>query len=192
MVAAARMAFDLVLPNEESGNTPLYSLPRDEIGWLRRLYEKAVAGFYAFSLSQAGWRVQPGKAIYWPQDSPTTGMKSILPSMKTDIVLDHGSSGYRIVIDTKFTAILTTGQYGKESLRSEHIYQIYAYLRSQEKESDPASVSASGLLLYPAVGSMVDESVVIQGHSIQFATVDLAGDPRTIRRQLLNPISPSP
>lgn len=33
--------------------------------------------------------------------------------------------------------------------------------------------SASGPLLHPAVGQVVDEAAMIQGHQIRFATVDL-------------------
>ena len=57
--------------------------------------------------------------------------------MRTDIVLDNNATGQRIVIDTKFTAILTEGWYRKESLKSGYLYQIYAYLRSQEESEDP-------------------------------------------------------
>lgn len=184
MVAAARLALELALPNEEQGTTPLTS-PYREIRWLRVLFEKSVAGFYAVVLTHEGWRVNHGKTIHWPQNNPTSGIGSILPSMKTDIVLEHPGLGRRIVVDTKFTAILTPGQYGGESLRSGYIYQIYAYLRSQERDSDPLSANASGLLLHPSVSKMVDEAVVIQGHPIRFATVDLAGSASEIRCQLL-------
>ena len=184
MVAAARLAFDLALPNEEQGATALTS-PYREIGWLRRVFERSVAGFYTVALTHEGWRVNHGKTIHWPQNYPTSGIAGILPSMKTDIVLEHPGLGRRIVVDTKFTAVLTPGQYGGESLRSEYIYQIYAYLRSQERDSDPLSANASGLLLHPSVSKMVDEAVFIQGHSIRFATVDLAGLASEIRCQLL-------
>ncbi len=93
--------------------------------------------------------------------------------MKTDILLNHDPSGWRIVIDTKFTSIVTSGWYRKETLRSGYVYQIYAYLRSQVGRGDLLADHASGLLLHPSIGEMVDETVVIQGHSIRFATVDL-------------------
>jgi 5-methylcytosine-specific restriction enzyme subunit McrC len=90
------------------------------------------------------------------------------------VVLDHVSSGRRIVIDTKFNSILTSGWYREETLRSGYIYQIYAYLRSQVGCGDLLADHAQGLLLHPSVGGTVDEAVVIQGHTIRFATVDLA------------------
>ena len=191
MVAAAQLAFDLALPNEEPGGTAL-TAPSHEIHWLRLLFEKAVAGFYSVTLSHIGWHITHGKRLRWPQDKPTPGIESILPSMKTDILLEHRSLGHRVVIDTKFTDILTSGHYRAESLRSAYIYQIYSYLRSQENDSDPMASNATGVLLHPAVAEMVDEAVVIQGHSIRFATVDLAAKAIDIRQQLLAMTDPHP
>lgn len=184
MVEAAHLAFDLALPTEASGSK-LLSLPDREITWVRRLYEKAVAGFYDVVLSPKGWRVDAGKTIGWLIEDKTPGINKILPSMRTDVVLDHHGSGHRIVIDTKFTSIVTRGWYKEETLRSGYIYQIYAYLRSQEGNNDPLAPHASGLLLHPSIDEMVDETVVIQGHAIRFATVDLGATTGDIRKQLL-------
>ena len=190
MVAAAKLAFDLALPNEQPGATALTS-PYREIQWLRRLYENAIAGFYRVVLSPEGWRVNHGNTIHWPKENPTPGIEFILPVMQTDIVLEYPGRR-RIIIDTKFTDILTYGRRGNESLRSGYIYQIYAYLRSQEKGNDPLSLDASGLLLHPSIDGMIDESAIIQGHTIRFATVDLAAAAPEIRRQLLAMIEPHP
>jgi 5-methylcytosine-specific restriction enzyme subunit McrC len=105
--------------------------------------------------------------------------------IRTDIVLDDKVARRRIVIDTKFNAIVTTGWYREESLRSGYLYQMYAYLRSQEGSGDGYSDKAEGLLLHPAVGSSFDESVVIQGHKIRFMTVDLTASATGIRAELL-------
>ena len=167
--------------------------------WARRLFEAAVGGFYGTVLAPRGWLVRTGGQMNWQVESPTAGIERLLPSMKTDILLEspnawHRMGGYRLVIDTKFTGILGTGQFGNPTLRSNYIYQIYAYLRSQERESDPLSLTASGMLLHPSLGQEVDESVTIQGHRIRFATVNLAADSLTIRNRLLylgeEPLSP--
>ncbi len=184
MTAAAHLAFNLALPTEAVGPKHL-SLPDREISWVRRLFEKGVAGFYDVVLSGSGWRVGAGKTLNWAIESKTPGIDKILPSMRTDIVLDHIASGQRIIIDTKFNSITSKGWYREETLRSGYMYQMYAYLRSQEGNGDPLSTNASGLLLHPAVGVMVDESVVIQGHKIRFATVDLGGKASQIRDRLL-------
>jgi len=105
--------------------------------------------------------------------------------MRTDIILDHPVAERRIVIDTKFNSVVTRGWYREESLRSGYVYQIYAYLRSQEGNGDPLAEKASGLLLHPSLGDMVNEAVMIQNHEIRFATVDLGATAKEIREQLL-------
>ena len=189
MVAAAKLAFDLALPTEVSGRNAL-PLPDREERWARRLFERAVGGFYRVVLSSRAWGVSTDGALTWDIEKSTPGIDRILPNMRTDIVLDERLSGRRIVIDTKFTSILKSGWYRDETLSSAHLYQIYAYLRSQVGRGDQSADEAEGLLLHPAVGESVDESVIIQGHRIRFATVDLAASTSVIREQLLRFVSP--
>ncbi len=188
MLAAAQLAFDLALPTETAGSRNLSSPYREKV-W--ELYEKAIAGFYDVTLTQWGWRVHSQKTLHWNTDDMTNGIRAILPSMRADTVLDHTASGRRIIIDTKFTSILKSGNYRTQTLASPHIYQIYAYLRSQEGLGDPLADKASGILLHPAVNCSVDESVDIQGHNIRFATVNLDATPREIRHRLLELIDPN-
>ena len=189
MLAAARLAFRLRLPTEDPGAVYLSSPDRDDVR-ARRLFEAAVGGFYDTVLSSRGWKVRTGTRIDWPVEHETHGMAEILPSMQTDIVLEAPAGTdrqehRRLVIDTKFTHILSPVRYGEDKLRSGYVYQMYAYLRSQERSDDPLALNASGLLLHPAVGRHVDEEATIQGHRIRFATVDLAADGPAIRRRLL-------
>ncbi len=184
MLAAAHLAFNIALPTEATGAKQL-SLPDRDITWIRKLYEKGIAGFYDVVLSKSGWRVDAGKTMSWQIERKTLGIDKILPTMRTDIILDHSDAGRRIVIDTKFNAVVKRGWYREETLRSGYLYQIYAYLRSQEGKGDPLAKNASGLLLHPSVGYMVNEAVVIQNHEIRFATVDLGSSAREIREQLL-------
>ena len=189
MVAAAKLAFDLALPTEVSGRNAL-ALPDREERWARRLFERAVGGFYRVVLSSREWRVSTGGALTWQVEESTPGVSRILPNMQTDIVLDERQSGRRIVIDTKFTSILKSGWYRDETLSSAYLYQIYAYLRSQVGRGDRSADHAEGLLLHPAVGESVDESAIIQGHRIRFATVDLAASTSAMRDQLLRFVGP--
>lgn len=181
MLAAAQLALNLHIPTEQAGRALLPIVNRRETqGW--KLYEDAVAGFYDATLSHHGWRVKAQSGIAWPVENPTSGLLAMMPGMTRDIVLE--SSSRRIVIDTKFTEIVSTGQYGNTTFKSDNIYQLYAYLRSQETD-DPVSQNSTGVLLYPAIDACVDESVTIQGHQIRFATVNLAAKTQTIRKQLL-------
>lgn len=187
MVSAAHLALDLALPTESVGQRHLFSPEREE-QWVRRLFEKAVEGFYDVVLEKSKWRVCPEgtRSLDWPTENETLRISRILPKMRTDIVLDNKDLGRRFIIDTKFTAIVTKGWHKDETLKSAYLYQIYAYLRSQEESDDPLWAEASGLLLHPAIDERVDESVVIQGHEIRFATVNLRGSASVIRRELLH------
>ena len=190
MIAAAKLAMDLALPNERAG-TNVLSLPDPEVTWVRRLFEKAIGGFYDVVLSPKGWQVRCGSTFGWQIERKTDGIDKIFPTMRTDVVLDHALSGQRIVIDTKFTSIVTSGWHRDKTLRSGFIYQIYAYLHSQVGRGDPLADHASGLLLHPSIGETVDETVVIQGHRIRFATVDLTAAAVEVRSQLLQMCEPS-
>ena len=191
MLAAAKLIFELAMPTELTGAHKLPLPDRDE-RWVRRLFERAVGGFYRVVLESHGWRVRSGVWLNWQIEHRTARIDNILPKMKTDVVLEHRASHRRIVIDTKFTSILTSSQYREETLRSEYLFQIYAYLRSQAGRGSQIADSAEGLLLHPSVGEDVDETAVIQGHPIRFATVDLAAFGTEIRQRLLDVIEPHP
>ena len=196
MLAAAYLAFNLALPTEETGDAHLSHLIRDS-GWARRLFEKAVGGFYKVALTGEGWKVTTGERIYWQVASPTQGLQDILPSMQTDIVLEHvdrarPGQSRRIVIDTKFTSLIHKGWQRDRTLSRDYIYQIYAYLRSQEGGGDPLSLHSTGVLLHPSVGEDVDEAAVIQGHQVRFVTVDLTAESKAIRDRLLRIAQESP
>ncbi len=189
VLAAASLALNLAIPTEQSGVALLPIVNRSETeGW--RLYENAVAGFYDVALSHRGWKVRQGSRIRWPATNPTPCLHAIMPEMITDITLERRDyttpdAGQRIVIDTKFTSIVTKGRFRQQMLKSGHMYQLYTYLRSQEQPGDSMSCHSTGVLLYPSLGVPYNESAIIQGHRVAFATVDLAADSQTIRSQLL-------
>ena len=68
---------------------------------------------------------------------------------------------------------------------------MYTYLRSQEDDGHPISLTASGMLLHPSVDREANESVTIQGHPIRFCTVNLGNEATIIREQLLGLLSDS-
>lgn len=183
VLAAARLMLELALLNQEAGQRNLLTPETDE-EWLRKLYERAVAGFYRHRLAQSGWQVVAGGTLQWPVSGASSGLQSVLPSMKTDVVLERVDR--RIVIDTKFTSILTKNQFGVPRLKRDHLFQIYAYIRSREGTPDALAETTEGLLLYPAVGLDVTEEATFQGHRVRFWTVDLAAEPRAIAERLLS------
>jgi 5-methylcytosine-specific restriction enzyme subunit McrC len=184
MIAAADLAFALALPTEFKGHSYL-AMPAKNIFWLRKLFEKAIAGFYAVTLDKSKWRVHAGKQFNWKISHKSAGVEAIMPIMKTDIIIDKKSSNTRLVIDTKFNSVTTKGWYREDTLRSGYIYQMYTYLRSQEDAGIPKSLITGGMLLHPSVDCDLDEQVTIQDHSIRFCTVNLGNNAAKIRNQLL-------
>lgn len=182
MVALAQLAFELALPTEESGPTALVSPDREET-WVRRLFEKAVLGFARVELEPLGWCVRGGVPFHWQVSSASGEIPAILPRMVTDILLDPPNGGRRVIVDTKFSSILGSRRFGGASLKSDYLYQMYAYLRSQEGLGLRSNETA-GLFLHPAIAATLYEHAVIQGHSITFATVNLGGSAAAIRRDL--------
>ena len=183
IVTLSRLAFDLALPTELAGTTPFLAPDREET-WVRRLFEKATLGFARVEFEPLGWSVRGSTPIEWQTTGATDGLGRILPRMITDIILDNPKNGgCRMVIDTKFTSILTKGRFGRESIKSGYLYQMYAYLRSQEG-IDPLWDRASGMFLHPAIDRTLREFVTIQNHNIYFGTVDLSSSPNVIRNEL--------
>ncbi len=173
MVKLAKLVFDLVLPTEDVGDHAMSRVDKDEV-LVRKLFEKAIGNFYKAELTHQGWSVHQGKLLAWQIAYLTPGAEALFPGMKSDITLENKVLGRRIVIDTKFTSVVTQSQHKEAVLKSGYIYQLYTYLRSQEKMNDPLSLSAEGMFLHPVVGHDLDERVEIQGHQIRFVTVDLS------------------
>ena len=183
MVTLARLIFDLVLPTEDAGDHALTCVEKD-VRLVRHLFEKAIGNFYAAELLTSGWKVHPGKHLNWQVEDATPGIADILPGMVTDIILEHAVHGRRIIIDTKFTAVFGSSPHRFAVLKSGYIYQLYAYLRSQERTDDPLSLMASGMFLHPTVDVDLDETARIQGHEIRFVTVNLTAPTAEIVQRL--------
>jgi len=147
------------------------------------LFERAVLGFARVELEPLGWAVRGSVPLDWQVSSASEALVAILSRMVTDVVLDPPDGGRRVVIDTKFASILASGRFGDAILKSGYLYQMYAYIRSQEG-GDPRWDDAAGLFLHPAIDVTLHEHVVIQKHPITFATVDLSCSSAAIRNEL--------
>ena len=183
MLALARMVFDTVIPTKDAGQIS-GTMPDSPDQLIRRLFERAVGNALRIELLPHGWAVTQGKRLSWPIQAASQGIAAILPGMQTDIELNHKATGRRVVIDTKFTEIFTASSYRDQILKSGYLYQLYAYLRSQEQPNDPVSLTAEGMLLHPQTGGAVDESMIVQGHRMRFKTIDLMDAPSRFETNL--------
>lgn len=168
------------IPTEEAAHHSFLQIFKEQIVG-HQLYEKFLKNYYASHLKHYQVR---SESMNWPITSPS----NFMPAMRTDISLIPRTEGFpKIIIDAKFyTQTLAQSHRGDlNRYRTGHLYQIYAYLRTQE-EMYP---SARGILLYPTVQAEHNEQLEMQGHQFQIATVNLASPWQEIEERLLTIVS---
>ena len=175
MLTICQLLVKRLMPQQSQGRNTLPMLDREMLTeW--RVFEKFVARFYRMHLDD--WNVGSQRIITWP----TVGESAYLPIMKPDVVLTHKPSRNIVVVDTKFTPKSLTDN---EKFNSSHLYQMYAYLRSQDHLS-LRHRSAMGVLLYPTVRKHLSQQIDIQGHAVRWESVDLTQPWQAIEQSLLD------
>lgn len=186
MLAVCELILMRQIPTESPGYHRLPTLDRDALV-LHRVYERFVANFFRIHLK--GWSVMLQKRLDWHEKK----LSSYLPSMHPDLVLEEKSSRRLVVLDTKFTAqSLVKNQWGGEGFNSGHLYQLYAYLKTQEHLSEQHR-HASGILLYPSVNQLhFSESIELHDLTVRIESVDLTAPWQDIEGHLLDLILAEP
>ena len=146
MLRICEMLYDPRMPQESD----------DERGesfsdWIRKrrneIFERFVANFFILRLSAREWRVSTQPTQRWHVTGDHYENSLGLPIMRPDIVLTSKDGSKRVVIDTKWYGSVASGYFGSMTVDSANLYQMYAYLASQDHESD-AHRTATGILLY--------------------------------------------
>jgi len=129
-----------------------------------RLYEKFILEFYRKEVPEV--RAKAAK-IEWQLDD---GISTLLPAMQSDIMLTRGDK--TLIIDAKYYSHTTQIQFGKASLHSANIYQIFAYVKNQDVGN---TGNVAGMLLYAKTDEDItpDMEVVMSGNMISAKTLDL-------------------
>jgi 5-methylcytosine-specific restriction enzyme subunit McrC len=183
VLRVCRLIFDVTVVDSTTGARRFRDFVRDE-RQMAGLFERFVLNFYR--REQRAFAVR-SKRIGWQPVTGTEEHLAFLPSMKTDISLEGGER--EIVIDAKFYREPTQRNFGKDSVRSAHLYQLFAYLRNLAQQTNR---QVSGVLLYPQVGEPIDLRYTMHGHPVLIRTVDLAQEWRGISRELLELIATDP
>ena len=105
----------------------------------------------------------------------------LIPSMQSDIALH--SKDHKLIIDTKYYGKILQGQFGKRTIHSAHMYQIYAYVKNLDIEQKG---NVSGMLLYAQTteGVMPVLDCNMGGNKIMVRTLDLNKEFSYIQAQL--------
>lgn len=135
-----------------------------------------------FRLEQKKFDVK-GDRIRWMVDNSLGFGHHLLPVMYTDTSLSDG--GRTIIVECKWTP--TTLQVGRgiKTLRSDHLYQLHAYM-TQHIRGQLQGCTVEGLLLYPLVDDPIDVVLSLKGQWVRVRTIDLAASWSDIRVELLD------
>lgn len=165
-----------LIPEEKNSGYQFRDFLRDEAR-MCDLFEKFVFNFY--DAEQDRYAVDRPH-IKWDVigKPPET-----LPNMRTDVVLK--SQNHTVILDTKYTPDSLTAYHGTDLYRSNHLYQLFAYLQNAEAMDDRYD-RAEGILLYPTAGINLDDKFEVQGHVMRLCTLDLSQEWSSIKEDLLS------
>lgn len=143
-----------------------------------RLYERFILEYYRCECPQI---TANASQIPWQIDDE---MNDLLPVMQTDIMLTKGEK--TLIIDAKYYAHTTQGQYDIRTLHSGNMYQIFTYVKNKETELGDKPHEVSGMLLYARTDEIIlpDHSYSMSGNKISVRTLDLSCDFSGIASQL--------
>lgn len=165
-----------LLQTQETGELRVANIIDDQK--MHRLYERFILEYYKRHYPM--FHVSAPK-ILW--DTHDEGI-SFLPTMKTDVTIQY--EDLTLIIDAKYYGkIIQTGQYGKSTLKSDNIYQIFAYVKNLDKDN---TGKVSGALLYAKTDESItpDEEGVLAGNKFIFTCLDMNQPFEEITKQMDN------
>jgi 5-methylcytosine-specific restriction enzyme subunit McrC len=178
LIEVCRLLYHSMLVDPVSGRTAFRDFLSDERA-MARLFERFVRSFYRREQSDYACA---SERLPWAEVEGDPEALSLLPEMRTDVTLR--SEHRTVVIDTKYYASCLQTYRGAESVRSDHLYQLFAYLKNTTPNGSIV-VPPDGILLYPVVGRPLDLKYRLHGHWVRVATVDLGTRWQDIRERLL-------
>ena len=147
---------------------------------MSRLYEKFILEYYR---KEHPHLHASASFIDWVLDD---NFSHGLPKMRSDVTLSAG--GRVLIIDAKYHTSTMQTYYEKQSVKSENLYQIFAYVKNKQIAFERAeeSVEVSGMLLYAATDEDIqpDATYRMSGNRISATTLDLDCPFDKIRAQL--------
>jgi 5-methylcytosine-specific restriction enzyme subunit McrC len=182
LLRVCRLIHEARVVDEETGRWRFRDFTREK--GMESLYERFLLNFYR--RKQHVFRAR-SEVLHWQATFGEPQDLEYLPTMRTDVSLE--SAARKIVIDAKYYREGTQSYFAKDSVRSGHLYQLFAYLKNLEPLGG-VNANAEGILLYPLVDAPLDLRFIIQGHGVRVATIDLAQEWREIHRCLLDLIAP--
>ncbi len=179
LVSVCELVIKGLLQTKANGSTKMMDFLDDQK--MHHLYEKFILEYYNTEYKHLKVKAS-ASMMDWQVDDD---FRELLPKMKTDITLTCGKR--TLIIDAKYYEHNLREQFGKVSIPTDNLYQIFTYVKTKENElkSIPHE-RVSGMLLYAQTedeGAFNNE-YQIMGNRICARTLDLSKDFSAIKAQL--------
>jgi 5-methylcytosine-specific restriction enzyme subunit McrC len=179
LMDVCQLVYDNLLVEEKSGAVVFRDFLRDD-AQMATLFERFVRNFFRKERPDLKAR---SEHLAWQQVTGTVNDLAYLPQMRTDVSL--GAPGRLVIVDTKFYREALQTYRGAPRVRSDHLYQLLAYLQNAADRAGPA-LAVSGVLLYPTVDKTFDLRYRLRGHAVRVCTLDLNRPWKEIHQALLS------
>ncbi len=176
LISICQLIMEGMLITTDKGDHSLASFIDEQRMW--RLYEKFILEYYTQEFPSL---TVSASRIPWILDD---GAGTMLPVMQSDITLQKGNNV--LIIDAKYYSHTTQVRYDKHTLHSNHLYQIFTYVKNKDYQFGKVPHVVSGLVLYAKTEDEIqpDGSYQMSGNKISVRTLDLNCEFAEIAKQL--------
>ncbi|SEG30017.1 5-methylcytosine-specific restriction enzyme subunit McrC [Eubacterium ruminantium] len=179
LISVCHLVIKGLLQTNPDGSAKLRDFLDDQ--QMHHLYEKFILEYY--NTEYRYLKVKAAASMMdWQVDD---GFRDLLPKMKTDITLTCGER--TLIIDAKYYERNLREQFGKVSIPTGNLYQIFTYVKTKENELvEVPHKKVAGMLLYAQTeedGEFNNEYQMME-NPICVRTLDLSGNFQKIRDQL--------
>lgn len=171
------LVMDGMLQTTESGEYKMAAFADEHMA---RLYEKFILEYYHQHHKYLS-EVKAGQVNWNLVGDNNESMIRFLPVMQTDIMLRLKDK--ILIIDAKYYGRTLQKQFDKYSLHSGNVYQIFTYVKNQDKDN---TGKVAGILLYAKTDEEITPDCMFNmgGNPIGAKTLDLNKDFPLIAAQL--------
>lgn len=177
LVAICYLVIKGLLQSRDDGTTKLMDYVNDKL--MYHLYERFILEYYKKEFPQLEVSSQQ---VPWALDD---GFDESLPIMQTDITLKYEDKV--LIIDAKYYSHNMQYQYGKGSVISGNLYQIFTYVKNMDASFKDNPRKVSGMLMYAKTDDeiqLAEKVYQMGGNQITVRTLDLECDFAGIAEQL--------
>lgn len=168
---------DGMLQTTEKGEYKMVAFSDEHMA---RLYEKFILEYYNQHHTYLS-EVKVGQVKWNLVGDNSESMIRFLPIMQTDIMLRQKDQ--ILIIDAKYYGKTLQQQYDKYTLHSNNVYQIFTYVKNQDKDN---TGNVAGILLYAKTDEDITPDCMFNmgGNQIGVKTLDLNKEFQLIAAQL--------